>query len=257
MSDKNSSDFARQLINLIAAPLMVLLSNLPLLFDTGRTPSEFSDQNDSLLVPLGPAFSIWGLIFLTCTIYGIVQFLPKNREGEIFRQVGWLTAAGFIMVSVWSLVSAFAPIGYVLWGTALAFVPMVAFFVKAMIITNTRKDLLHGKDRYTVWLPIGLIAGWTSIAMFLNWTPIMTNIAGNLPELVVAMIMLVAALIFAIIMLRASRGHKAYAFPIIWGLTFLAIKRFTVEPVITSLAIATCIGVVVILAAAMLTGRRA
>ena len=77
-----------------------------------------------------------------------------------------------------------------------------------------------------VWLPISLIAGWTSLAVFLNWTPIFTELLqSHIPLWASSSSMLLAALVWAGFVIRRSGANRAYAFPIIWGLSFLFIKH--------------------------------
>ena len=69
------SDSFRQILNVIAAPLMWILSTLPQVVDIGRTAKEFSDINDSLLVPYGIAFAIWFPILLA--VSDMYSFRPN------------------------------------------------------------------------------------------------------------------------------------------------------------------------------------
>lgn len=258
MTQHRSNDTLRAFANLILAPAMMIISNIPMVTDLGRSPSDFSDQNDSLLVPFGIAFSIWLPIFIFAIIYGVVQFLPKNRTREIFRKIGWWTAAGFAFVNIWSLISGFAPDSLVLWGTALTFVPMVCCLVTAMLTVSRHKNQLAGPETWSVWLPISLIAGWTSIAMFLNFTPIATGILGGigLSSTISAVIMLSAALVFAALMLKRSGGNPAYAFPILWGLAWLAFARFHVDDINMTIGYAAVVGFVLLLAITLYARRK-
>lgn len=220
------SDTTRQALNLIAAPLMWILSTLPQIFDVGRTAKEFSDINDSLLVPFGVAFAIWFPIFVGCLGYAYIQAKPANKTREVFRSVGGWTALGFTAVCGWALVSTFAPTSFLLWGTALLFIPTVYGLVKAMLILTARKDELSKAEKFWVWGPISLIAGWTSIAIFLNWTPIIAGSFGtSVPDIIPNFIGLIAALIFAVTIIRKSGGNIVYAFPIIWGSLWLAYEQ--------------------------------
>jgi len=255
MTNSNPKDLPRALSNLILAPAMMILSNVPMVTDLGRSPSEFSDQNDSLLVPFGIAFSIWLPIFIFAIIYGVVQFLPANRTRDVFRKTGWWTAAGFGFVCLWSLISGFAPEAIVLWGTALTFVPMVFCLVTAMLGVTQRKDQLSKGEKWTVWVPVSLIAGWTSIAMFLNFTPITTGILGGfgISETLTAIVMLSAALIFAVTIETRSGGNAIYAFPILWGLAWLAYARFHVDDINMNIGYAALIGFAILLSVTLYT----
>ena len=250
-------DIIRQWLNLIAAPMMWILSTLPQITDWGRTAKEFSDTHNSLLVPYGIAFSIWLPIFIGCIGYAIIQGKTANRTRDIFRTTGWWTAGGFISVCLWALISGWGSASILLWGTALAFIPTVYCLVKAMLGLTRNKETLNRTERIWVLVPISLIAGWTSIAIFLNWTPIVIGGFGSsVPDIVPNMIMLGVALIWALVITRRSGGNVAYAFPIIWGLGWLAFKALTQNPTSQPIGIMALIGFGVIASVALFTKRR-
>jgi len=249
-SQASFRDGLRQWLNLLLAPAMWILSTLPQITDWGRTAKEFSDANDSLLVPYGIAFSIWFPVFVGCIGYAVIQALPKNRLLSIFRDAGWWTAAGFAGVCGWALISTFGNPMMARWGTALIFIPTMLCLVKAMLIFTRRKSELQSINRYWAWLPVSLIAGWTSIAIFLNWTPILVGSFGtSVPDIVPNMIMLVLALVWAVHILRRSGGNVAFAFAIMWGLAWLAYKSLTQIPNVPAIGYAAIVGVATILAA--------
>lgn len=224
-------DYVRQMLNLILAPLMWVLSVLSFFDPNARSPRGLSEITESLLVPMGAAFSIWFPIFVGCITYGIIQFLGTNRVRAVYRAIGWWTAAGFGLVCVWALISAYAPDAYAQLGTALVFVPAMLCLVKAMLIVTRKRHSLCKYENVFVFVPLSLIAGWTSIAVFLNWTPIMIGLSGAIaPSLIINIAMLGLALVWAAFIIRRSGCNRAYAFPIIWGLGFLALKQLVTEP---------------------------
>ena len=251
-----TNDRLRQSINLIAAPGMWILSTLPQITNWGRSASEFSEANQSLLVPFGIAFSIWLPIFLGCVGYAVLQAMKTNRSREIFRKTGWWTAAGFTSVCVWALFSGWAPNTLSLWGTALIFIPAVLCLVKAMLILTRNKTSLDKTERLWVWAPVSLIAGWTSIAMFLNWTPIAMNSMGtSVPVIVPNLVMLALALAFAVFVIRKSAANLVYAFPIAWGLGWLAYKAITETATPEIIGYGAVLGFVIIAAACFIFGK--
>jgi len=252
-----ANDISRQWLNLIAAPLMWILSTLPQISNWGRTAKEFSDANNSLLVPYGIAFSIWFPIFIGCVGYGILQSLKANRTRDIFRKTGWWTGLGFTGVCLWALLSTWGTPMIARWGTALIFIPTVYCLVKAMLVLTRGKEALDKTEKFWVWAPISLIAGWTSIAIFLNWTPIVIGGFGtSVPEIVPNIIMLVAALIWAVTITRRSHGNFIYAFPIIWGLGWLAFKSLTQNSAAELIGISAFIGTVLVASIALITHRK-
>ena len=223
------SDYIRQALGLITAPLMWILSTLPVFDSNARSPKGLSDINENLLVPLGFAFSIWFPIFVGCISYGILQAFSTNRTRDTFRASGWWAGSGFALICLWSLISAYAPASWVQLGTAIVFIPAMLCLVKAMLILTKKHQALNKIETICVWLPISLIAGWTSLAVFLNWTPIVTKLMGNqIPLLVPTIIMLALALVWAAAVTRKSNANRAYAFPIIWGLSFVFVKQIFV-----------------------------
>ncbi|WP_026941538.1 hypothetical protein [Hellea balneolensis] len=250
-----NNDIARQWVNIIAAPAMWVLSTLPQLTAWGRTPQEFSDANNSLLVPYGIAFSIWLPIFVGCIGYAILQGMKTNRTREIFRKTGWWTAAGFTCVCIWALFSGWGTPLLARWGTALIFIPTVLCLVKAMLILTRNKNALDKTERLWVWAPISLIAGWTSIAIFLNWTPIFSDSFGSSVQPIIPnLLMLCIALAWAVFVTRRSGANMVYAFPIIWGLAWLAFKALTQAPKTEIIAISALMGVIIIIGA-IFSGR--
>ena len=248
------ADYIRQSLNLVLGSIMWLCSSLNLFFDSARSPADMSDSNDSLLVPFGAAFSIWLPIFVLCFIYGVLQALPRNRTEPVYRRLGWWTAAGFAGVCLWGLINAFAPMtpfDWAQWGTAIIFVPTMLLLVKAMLIATAEKEKMTQFERYTVHLGLSLIAGWCSIAVFLNWTPQMVAAytAAGLSGVISNIIMLAAALIWAVVIIRKSGRNPVYAFPIIWGLSFLVLDRLLDTPQNTVIASAAAIGIVILLGA--------
>jgi hypothetical protein len=249
------NDRIRQTANLILAPMMWILSTLPQVTDWGRTASEFSDQNDSLLVPFGLAFSIWFPIFVLCIAYAVIQALPSKSDNAVFRAAGPWTAFGFLGVSLWALISAHAPDSLVLWGTALVFVFTVFCLVKALFILRDRRQDLNGAASIFSNVGIGMIAGWTSLAMFLNWTPLIGRITG-LGEVLVCAVMLVIALVLIATVLKRSGGYVAYAFPAIWGLSFLSYERYKTDVAFETLGVMAAIGALGLIIFTVILNRR-
>ncbi len=221
-----------------------------------RTASEFSDLSDNLLVPLGPAFSIWFPIFLGCIAYGVIQFRPSQRSRVIFRQTGGWTAAGFGLICLWSLIVAFAPKQFVQWGTALVFLPALITLCVATIRFSADTSL-SGWTRWLCLIPISLIAGWCSLAVILNWTPIAYGLfAGGQANLLSSLLMLSLALGVFAFMLRRTGGNLAYLFPGLWGLGWLAARHLSTESQFAVIGHVSLVGAAILLLTALLLRKR-
>lgn len=246
--DTTVSDYCRQFLNLLLPPLMWVLSSLSFFVPSARSPDGLSEINESYLVPMGFAFSIWFPIFVGCIAYGIIQAMGTNRTRRVFRKLGWWTIGGFGLICVWSLISAFAPAKYAQWGTALIFIPAMLCLVKAMLIATQEKQALDKLEKLSVHLPLGLIAGWTSLAVFLNWTPNVTSLLSDtVSPMPLNIVMLVFALVWAAFIIRKSQGNRAYAFPIIWGLFFLSLKQLVTEQQAPLVGIAAISGIFILI----------
>ena len=80
-------------------------------------------------------------------------------------------------------------------------------------------------ERYTVHTGLSLIAGWCSLAVFLNWTPQIVTGLENFkitPEMTCIALLIVICGWVQHIALK-SNGNGAYIFPVLWGLSFLFI----------------------------------
>lgn len=219
-------DILRQTANLVLAPLMWVTSSLGFFIPRARSAGEFSDLSTNLLVPYPAAFSIWFPIFVGCIGYAVVQALPRYRALAMFRQVGGWTAAGFACICGWALITAFAPLSLVQWGTALIFVPALAALIKALVKFAPHRGTLSRTLFWTSYVPVSLITGWCTLAVFLNWTPIAYDLfAHGRASTLISFLVLIAALAVIIAVFRGSRGNRVYLIPPIWGLGFLAYRH--------------------------------
>ena len=134
-------DLLRQVLNLVAAPLIWVCSSLGFFVDSARNPSEFSDLSENLLVPFPVAFSIWLPIFIGILIYSVVQMMGINKTRDIFRKTGWYIAAGLWGIVAWGLVTAFAPNSIVEILATLIFIPSMCALVAGMVILTRRSNL--------------------------------------------------------------------------------------------------------------------
>ena len=250
------TDLLRQILILVATPLIWIFSSLGLVLDTARSPSDFSDLTFNILVPQTTAFSIWGPIFIGTMTYGIVQVLPKNRTREIYRESGWWIAAGLWGVTSWGLATAYLPDGVVELVATLIFIPTMMWLVKGMINLWQGRAALSTAETWLVLTPVSLIAGWCSIAVFVGLNGLIWKYVEPLGWNMTAtgLSVLGLALWWAIYILRNAAMNKIYAFPIIWGLGFLALRHFGQDGDIY-IGASAVIGIIAVILAANLTGK--
>ena len=220
-------DLFRQIIILIATPLIWLFSSLGIFLSSARSPSKFSDLSENWLVPETIAFSIWGPIFLGIFAYGIIQMFPKNSARPVYRHSGWWIAAGLWGVAAWGLITAFLPDDLVEVMASLIFIPTVIALVIGMIKLWRGRNALSRLEKWLVLTPISLIAGWCSIAFFVGLNGVIWKFVEPLGWNIraTAMSVLGLGLWWAIYILRQGALNKVYAIPIIWGLGFLTLRH--------------------------------
>lgn len=253
-SPSTPADILRLVLNCILAPAMWVASSTEPLFGLGRSISEQSAASSTPLVPFGAAFSIWVAIFLGLFAYAYIQALPRNRTRAIFRQTGWWTIAGFALITAWGLAAAFPPVDLSRWITALIFVPAMLIVCRVCLVITCRQSELSQKEQYVVLWPLSWLAGWCSLAVFLNWAQLGLHgpLGFGLPELTICLLTLAAALGWASFMLRATRGSLAYLFPIIWGLGFLAFDRLVIDEISQPIGITAIIGAAILFVSALI-----
>lgn len=230
--------------------IMPLCSAIPGLTGLGRSIGEQSAQNDTVLVPLGFAFAIWGPIFLGLILFGFYQLkserLPNGSRMAI--------AVSMTSTSLWALAASFAPNAYSSLLTAGLFIPIVLFALKSCsaIITMCDANKNSGRaGKSCYWLaavPVAAFAGWCSLAMFLNWAQVFITGPLHLPfsETIIAIVILIAAVSFLAWTIQRMRGFFSFYFPIAWGLALLAYARFFEDKENVTIAVAALVGLFVI-----------
>lgn len=251
-------DTLRQSLGIITAVTMPLSSNIASIVGHGRSISDQSDASGTLLVPWGPAFSIWFPIFAGLLAYAVLQGLPANRTRGIYRASGWWMIGAMGLVTAWGVAAAFPPIEASRWLTAVIFVPAVICACAAMTILSLRKAELSTLEGWLVWAPVSLFAGWCSLAVFLNWAQLGVNgpIGFGLPEVAICVLCLALALAWIAWNLHRARGNRVYAFAPIWGLAFLALARLGVGEPSPTIGVAAIVGSLVLLLSSVVAGRR-
>ena len=249
-------DTALAWANLLLAPLMWITSSLGFFVPSATDAGEFSDRTVNWLVPSGTAFSIWFPIFVGVIGYGIYQWKRDNRAREVYRAVRGWTALGFALICGWALIVAFVPQHIAQLGSAIIFVPAVAALITATIRFTARVNQVSGVERLFTWVPVSLIAGWCSLAVFLNWTPIAYDaFADGQANLASSLLILAAALGLIIWACRASLCNKVYIVPAVWGLSWLAVRHLVTDMDAPAVGWAALVGILLLIGSALLRPR--
>ncbi len=213
-----SAQRTRRLIVLVCAVFAVLVPAVQSLAGLGQSQAEFSADGDSTLRIAGWAFSIWSLIYLWILAYAVWQVLPQTGESDLVNRMGWPSAVAFVLIGAWIIAAA-----------ADAKLATVAIILAAMLslviplLANSREVRLtpaRDQDRWLLLWPLGLLAGWLTIASAANIL-IVATAQDALPAAlsptgwaVLAVVVVVAIGFLGVWKLRLL----AFPLPITWGL---------------------------------------
>lgn len=240
-----SEQMTRRLIVLAATIFAVVVGQTQVLLGWGQSPARFSADSDATLQVAGYAFAIWGVIYLWLLVYAVRQALPQTGESLLIHRLGWPSVAALLGIGSWVVAAAFdwemATIVLIFGALAAALVPLLAH--ADAIRALPRAD----RDRWmTVW-PLGLLAGWLTVAAPLNLITVATGndaLPGVLSPTVWAMLAIVGVAGIALGVTQRLRT-LAYGLPISWGLLGAFVAEQARNPMLAYVALAAAVAVLV------------
>lgn len=180
-----------------------------------RTTQQISDSFDVYLIPSGPTFAIWGVIYTLLLGFAVYQALPRNRESELLRRLGWLPVWSCLFNIGWILVWQYELLLFI-----PALLAIVALLETLMSIHERTRGPLPLRERWLVALPFSVYFGWVTVATVLNVAVTLSSmgVEGILwfqDELVAGLVLLVAIGIAATAIM--SRRDVGYGFAVLWA----------------------------------------
>lgn len=225
-------------ILIIAAVVFALgAPALQALIGFGLSPSEFSRQGDSTLRAAGYAFSIWSVIYAGFIAYAVYQALPRNDGSPLIATLAVPSIVAIAGCGAWVLASAFDA----RWLSVAIITVSAGSLTWGLATARRDADPASLGERAFVWWPLGLLAGWLTIAAALNVLTVMTadGLLGELPK-AAAFAGVVAVLITALAVLRATH-LAAYGVPIAWGLVAVWVAERAAKGDVASLALGAAV----------------
>lgn len=240
-----SGQMTRRLIVLFCAIFAVAVGWSQQLLGWGQSPAEFSADSDRTLRVAGYAFSIWGLIYLALLAYAVRQALPSTGESGLLRRLGWPSAAALAGIGLWVIAAGWdmeAATVILIFGSALVLiVPML------MWARDIRALGPADRERWLVAWPLGLLAGWLTVASPVNLLTVLTG-NGDLPAVLSptgwAVVAVLAVTVVAVLVTWRLR-LMAYPLPIVWGLIAVFVAEQDRNPPAAFTALAAALAILI------------
>ncbi|MEO0895314.1 MAG: hypothetical protein AAFY71_02765 [Bacteroidota bacterium] len=194
------------------------------------------------LEPAGPAFSIWGFIYLGFAVMGFYQMKNSLKD-----EPKWVLARPYmVLVSigniVWLISDAFANTSICL----LAFMVLLYGLIKLHDTLRIAKDSFTLQEKLTVKYPVSLYFGWVSFAFSLGvilWLMSFFQISGNevlSPGIWSTIVVAIAGSIFLFLYLR-NLVTTSYALVGVWGFYWVYVKTSAYAELLATVALTAMI----------------
>ena len=198
----------------------------------------------TLLAPMGPAFSIWSVIYLGLIVYTVWQWLPAQTTDPRHRAIGWLAAVSMVLNAAWLLVTQQGWI-WISVAVIAALVLVLGLLVRRLTTTVTAThraseatDARTAPDtstaeRVVVDGTFGLYLGWVMVATCANITAAFVSSGiefGGVIDEIAALAVLVAIVAIMFVVQRYVGPRWAVAAAAVWGLAWIAVGRIMDSP---------------------------
>ena len=190
----------------------------------GPDNGTVSNQYPTLLVAAGYAFAIWGLIFLLDAVFAVQQLRARDAAGSGLDRARPPAALGFALTAAWMPVFSqqlFWLALAIIWGA------LASMVVAALRIARDPAPVA-GQGGWAAF-PIGLHAGWLSLAAFLNTAQVIVAYRLLPTEAMLGWSLVLFALAAALLLAvnQRLRGSAGYTLAGLWGLAGVYMKQST------------------------------
>ena len=224
-------DSLRQWLTLALAAAQVGAIIWQFVGSSGGADLSLARRSDPPIVPAGYTFAVWGPIYLGCFAYAAYQLRPDQAARPLHRRVGPWAASAFGAATLWALAAGFPP-PLASWGTvAMIF---VMFGTLSVALLRASSDAQRVQDRRWVVAPLGLYAGYVTLATIANTAASLWHTGIRAPlglgETPWTVLMLGAAGVVASVVIRRTRAPVAYSAAVVWGLLGIVVQNTFIAP---------------------------
>ncbi len=196
-----------------------LANGLPI---NGRSTGDISDAYPNIFAPAGPAFSIWGLIYLLLGAYVIYQFVKKDQKTEdLLQKINPLFIATSLANISWIFAWHYDYIGL----SVLIMATLLILLIKIADILRTEQ--FTSLEKLLVWAPFSIYFGWITVASIANITVFLVSISWNgfgIADFVWTSIILLVGALIGILRMRKD-NNIAYGMVLVWAYSWILFKH--------------------------------
>ncbi len=198
-----------------------LANGLPI---NNRSTGDISDAYPNLFAPAGPAFSIWGLIYLLLGAYVLYQFIKKDQKTEdILNKINPLFITTSLANISWIFSWHYDYIGLsvLIMATLLILLIKIADILRAEQFTSLQKLL--------IWAPFSIYFGWITVASIANITVFLVSLGWNgfgIADFVWTSIILLVGALIGILRMRKD-NNIVYGMVLVWAYSWILFKHMS------------------------------
>ena len=251
VNNRPTSDWCGNLLAFVFTIFINGLANgVPL---GGQSTGEISDKYPSLFTPAGYVFSIWGLIYISLTIFVVWQALPQQRSNKSLAAIRFPFLASCAANGAWIFAWHYDLL-------VLSLILMLTLLCSLIQIYRTLNIGLSNEpvtERWFVHLPFSIYLGWVTVAMIANISALQIDQGWddtglNATTWTIIKIA-IAATISATVLLR--RRDIAFMLVTVWACIGIAIKH-SATPVISGASSVIAIFGLLLIASELLVRSR-
>ena len=189
-----------------------------------RSTGEISDAYPNLFAPAGPAFFIWGLIYLLLGGYVIYQFLKKEQKTEaLLQKINPFFIATSLANISWIFAWHYDYIGF----SVIIMAALLFLLIKiADIICNKEFSPL---GKLFIWTPFSIYFGWITVASIANITVFLVSINWNgfgIADFIWTSIILLVGALIGILRMNKDK-NIAYGLVLVWAYIWILYKHLS------------------------------
>lgn len=174
-----------------------------------------SDSFAALFTPAGYVFAIWGVIYLTLTVFAVYQVLPSQKDNTRLNRIGiWFILANLFnggWIFAWHYLQF--PLSLLLMLGLL--VSLLVIYLRLGIgITQNKPN-----ERWLVDMPFSIYLGWISVATIANISVVLLDLNWDgfgLTETIWTIIVLIVGTALGLLM-TLKRSEVFYTLVLIWA----------------------------------------